>query len=97
MKLQPFQLLELREISERLVQSKHWNELPWDNAWRGEYPSNATDAEIEQELLIIIKKVVRIVHYGVTKDDFDSTQDYLRTIAIKSCRSLKCYQAINFL
>jgi len=96
MKLQQFQLSELREISKHLVQSRHWNDLSWSDAWCGKYPKNTTDAEIKKELLVVIEKVERIINHGMTEDDFKNTKEYLRTMAIKSCRSLKYYRAINF-
>lgn len=82
---------ELRLIASELVDSRKWDELPWEKAWAGSYPEKLTTTEIENELILLKQKIYRIQQSGLSDFDFSTTDEHVRTLYLDSSEYFNLY------
>lgn len=69
-------LEQIREAAHRVVQYRHWEQLPWTDAWNGTYPLKPSEAEVEaayEELLALARDVIA----DEVNDHFWGTSEFL--------------------
>lgn len=95
MTLNEDQLAELRLVAESLLTAAAWDSLPWDEAWNGKYPKKPNEQEINKEIAYLVKKVTRILTYGISELDYDNIKEHLRTIHLEFCKTINFYGVNN--
>lgn len=88
--LDRYQLGELRNIAESLVESLAWDQLPWDDAWAGKYPERSAQ-QVDAELAVLTAKVERIIRTGQFEGEYSSMQEHLRMIHLEGCATIDLF------
>jgi hypothetical protein len=88
------QLDELRQIAEAILVGQSWDDLPWDDAWRGVYPRQPEVSDIEKEVLILKEKVYRIWSTGSIETEYEDLLEHTRMIYLERAKSINLFQRV---
>ncbi len=95
-KLSEKQLDEISRLAVSQVQADNWDNLPWDSAWSGEYPSKPSQAHIESEFESLKAKALRILSGDLDlEQEYSDLEEHRRMIALESCVTFDIWNPSN--
>jgi hypothetical protein len=82
------QLAEIEGMAGSIVQSRHWDDLPWEAAWNGSYPLKPSENEIAAEMRVLIAQASRIMSSGL---EINSIEEHIRLLHLENAESFRLY------
>ncbi|MEH6629132.1 MAG: hypothetical protein V7739_22085 [Motiliproteus sp.] len=83
------QQCELKRMAESILESRSWDELPWQDAWLGSYPEKPTDQDVVAEYRVLCEKAARIINGADLEAEYGTLQEHVRMIYLETAKSFQ--------